>query len=45
MDAAWGLGEAVVGGLVTPDQVVADKATGKIKQMVIADKTVMMRKK
>ncbi len=43
LDAAWGLGEAVVGGLVTPDQVVADKATGKIKQMVIANKTVMMQ--
>lgn len=41
LDAAWGLGEAIVGGLVTPDHVVADKATGKIKKMVIADKTVM----
>lgn len=40
-DAAWGLGEAIVGGLVTPDHVVADETTGKIKQMTIADKTVM----
>ncbi len=41
LDAIWGLGEAIVGGLVTPDHVVADKATGKIKQMTVADKTVM----
>ena len=41
IDAAWGLGEAIVGGLVTPDHVVVDKMTGAIKQIVIADKTVM----
>lgn len=41
LDAAWGLGEAIVGGLVTPDHVVADKATGAVKQMVISDKAVM----
>ena len=41
LDAAWGLGEAIVGGLVTPDHLVADKATGEIKQMTIADKAVM----
>src|SRR3990172_8535186 len=41
LNAAWGLGEAIVGGLVTPDQVVVDKATGAIKQMVIGDKAVM----
>jgi pyruvate,water dikinase len=33
LNAAWGLGEAIVGGLVTPDQVVVDKATGAIKQI------------
>lgn len=43
LDAAWGLGEAIVGGLVTPDHVVIDKATSKIKQVTIADKTVMMQ--
>src|SRR6266540_4438401 len=41
IDEAWGLGEAIVGGLVTPDQVVADKVTYAIKQITIADKTVM----
>lgn len=41
IDAAWGLGEAIVGGLVTPDHVVVNKATGKIKHMAVADKTVM----
>jgi rifampicin phosphotransferase len=41
LDAAWGLGEAIVGGLVTPDHVVIDKVTGMIKQITIADKMVM----
>lgn len=41
IDAAWGLGEAIVGGLVTPDHVVVDKATEVVKQMTIADKAVM----
>ena len=41
IDAAWGLGEAIVGGLVTPDHVVVDKVTGVIKEITIADKSVM----
>ena len=41
IDAAWGLGEAIVGGLVTPDHVMVDKVTGVIKEMTIADKIVM----
>ncbi len=41
IDAAWGLGEAIVSGLVTPDHLIANKATGTIKQMVVAEKTVM----
>jgi phosphohistidine swiveling domain-containing protein len=41
VDAAWGLGEAVVGGLVTPDHIIVDKSTGAIKQVVIGDKAVM----
>lgn len=41
LDAAWGLGEAIVGGLVTPDHVVVDKTTGAIKQTTVADKEVM----
>ncbi|MFF4576582.1 PEP/pyruvate-binding domain-containing protein [Streptomyces sp. NPDC001410] len=41
IDAAWGLGEAVVSGLVTPDHITADKVTGEVKQMEVADKTVL----
>ncbi len=41
LEAAWGLGEAIVGGLVTPDHIVVDKVTGAIKQITVADKTVM----
>src|SRR6266571_4244948 len=41
IDAAWGLGEAIVSGLVTPDHLIADKATGTLKQVAVADKTVM----
>jgi phosphoenolpyruvate synthase/pyruvate phosphate dikinase len=42
IDAAWGLGEAIVGGRVTPDTLIADKATGRIKQSQVADKAVIM---
>jgi pyruvate,water dikinase len=41
IDAAWGLGEAVVSGLVTPDHIVVDKATGLVKQTAVAEKTVL----
>lgn len=39
--AAWGLGESVVGGLVTPDTVTVDKSTGRILRRDTADKQVM----
>jgi pyruvate,water dikinase len=41
INAAWGLGEAIVGGLVSPDTIVAEKATGKVKQYDVAEKTVI----
>ena len=41
INAAWGLGEAIVGGLVSPDTIVADKATGKVKTMEVAEKTII----
>lgn len=41
VDAAWGLGEAIVGGLVTPDHIVLDKATAAIKDITVADKMLM----
>jgi rifampicin phosphotransferase len=41
INAAWGLGEAVVGGRVTPDTLVVDKASGRIDSRKTADKEVM----
>jgi pyruvate,water dikinase len=41
IDAAWGLGEAIVSGLVTPDHLIADKVTGTIKQVEVAEKMIM----
>jgi rifampicin phosphotransferase len=41
INASWGLGESVVGGHVTPDTIVTDKATGAIRELVVAEKTVM----
>jgi phosphohistidine swiveling domain-containing protein/phosphoglycolate phosphatase-like HAD superfamily hydrolase len=41
ISAAWGLGEAVVGGLVTPDSLAVDKATGEVLARQTADKQVM----
>jgi len=41
INATWGLGEAIVGGLVTPDTMVVDKATFTILSREIATKTMM----
>ncbi len=41
ISAAWGLGEAVVGGLVTPDSITVDKTTGEIIARETVDKQVM----
>jgi len=41
ISAAWGLGEAVVGGLVTPDGITVDKATGEVLARETAHKQVM----
>ena len=41
INAAWGLGEAIVGGLVSPDTIIAEKATGKVKSYEVAEKTVI----
>ncbi len=38
--AAWGLGEAVVGGLVDTDTLVVAKADGRVRSRSIADKAV-----
>jgi pyruvate,water dikinase len=41
INAAWGLGEAIVSGLVTPDTIVIDRASRKIVQQQISQKDVM----
>jgi len=41
INAAWGLGEAVVSGAVTPDTIVVKKDSGKVMQRKIAAKLVM----
>lgn len=41
INAAWGLGEAIVGGLVTPDTIVVDKNSGTIVTSEINEKDVM----
>jgi pyruvate,water dikinase len=41
IEAAWGLGEAVVSGAVTPDNYVIDRATGDLKEETVAQKKVM----
>ena len=41
INTAWGLGEAIVSGHVTPDTIVIEKKTGAIASQQIADKEVM----
>jgi pyruvate,water dikinase len=41
INAAWGLGEAIVGGQVTPDTVMVDRASGTITEQNISEKDVM----
>ncbi len=45
IEAAYGLGEAVVSGMVTPDEYVVDKATLKIKEKKVAKQTKMVVQK
>jgi phosphohistidine swiveling domain-containing protein len=39
--ASWGLGEAIVGGAVTPDTLTVDKASGEVQARETTDKQVM----
>ncbi len=41
INAAWGLGEAIVSGQVTPDTLVVEKASGKILDQQISAKDVL----
>ncbi|MDR9430967.1 MAG: PEP/pyruvate-binding domain-containing protein, partial [Natronomonas sp.] len=44
IEAAWGLGEAVVSGAVSPDNYVIDRETGETVETTVADKKLMMLK-
>jgi rifampicin phosphotransferase len=41
INAAWGLGEAIVGGQVTPDTITVDRASHRIVRNVINTKAIM----
>lgn len=44
IEAAWGLGEAVVSGTVTPDTIWVDKETEDVLDYQISEKNTMFRK-
>ncbi|AEN04718.1 phosphoenolpyruvate synthase [halophilic archaeon DL31] len=44
IEAAWGLGEAVVSGTVSPDNYVYDRQDAELDEVTIADKKVQMIK-
>ncbi|WP_254857498.1 phosphoenolpyruvate synthase [Natronomonas gomsonensis] len=44
IEAAWGLGEAVVSGSVSPDNYVVDRDTGEVLETTVADKKIEMVK-
>jgi pyruvate,water dikinase len=41
VEAAWGLGEAVVSGSVSPDNYVVDRESGDVEEVTVADKKTM----
>lgn len=45
IEASWGLGEAVVSGLVTPDSYIVDKNSGEIVNEFISEKEDMIVRK
>lgn len=44
MEAAWGLGEAVVSGTVTPDTIWVDKESGDVLDYQVSEKNIMYQK-
>jgi len=40
ISSSWGLGSAVVGGEVTPDEFVVNKITGELARQTISDKAI-----
>ena len=43
IDASYGLGESVVSGLVQPDSLILDRATGRVKLSVCGSKETLLR--
>ncbi len=44
IEAAWGLGEAVVSGRVSPDTYVVDAGTGEIEDVSLGEKKIMIER-
>jgi len=44
IEAAWGLGEAVVSGTVSPDNYAVDRESGSVEEVTVAEKKVMHEK-
>ncbi|MDO5725420.1 MAG: phosphoenolpyruvate synthase [Tissierellia bacterium] len=44
INASYGLGEAVVSGMVTPDEYIVNKKTGEIIEETISEKNIMVIK-
>jgi len=44
IEAAWGLGEAVFSGTVTPDTIWVDKANGQVLDYQVSEKNIMFQK-
>ena len=44
IEAAWGLGEVVVAGQVTPDHYVLDRATGRVVERQVARKEFLLER-
>jgi pyruvate,water dikinase len=44
IEAAWGLGEAVVSGSVSPDNYVVERETATVEEVTVADKKILMEK-
>ncbi len=42
IEAAWGMGEAIVSGIVTPDNLSVDKTTGEVVDEYISEKETMV---
>jgi pyruvate,water dikinase len=45
IEAGWGLGEAIVGGLITPDSYIVDKTDGTIIDTYISEQSIKIVRK